>query len=554
MRPYLLLIAALALVIAPFAMRPQGTPLTVTAKAERRVLLLPLDSRPPCLDFVADLGRIADVELIAPPEDLLDYYTKPGDTAALRRWTEENISGCAYAILSVDQLLHGGLLASREDEKTQADADALLTFLRTLHAAHPNIPLYAFHILPRLTPPDSIPGHDERKALMAYSRVTDRIDLQTIPAADDIAEQEALRSALPAESLRRYEALFANNARLNRALIDLAADGILARLVIGQDDGERYGIPNRERRRLLAYLHQRRIGEDRVLFTHGADEIAQTLLAAAEAQRDGFCPRICLHYNDPTAPWRRLPYMAADMETTAKEKIRLLGGQEVSDPANADFILYLSAHDTALFGRRRAAADEVKAFVDEGRAVALVDLAEHFLAEETLLPFLVKNGTPLHAFSAYAGWNTASNAIGTAAAEATLTATAHRRARTADDVRRLCAAQFAFLDGRFAEDYFYLKDIIDSVNLSLRKAGYLYVNDLDLEHNARWANDMLQTAMDRRLAAFSSTAAFRAPIELPTPEGPIRLAVRRLTAEAWHPWPRTFEIRLRPHPTIEELP
>ena len=389
---------------------------------------------------------------------------------------------------------------------------------------------------------------------MAYSRVTDRIDLQTIPAAEDIAEQEALRAALPAESLRRYEALFENNARLNRALIDLAADGTLARLVIGQDDGERYGIPNRERRRLLSYLQQRRIGEARVLFTHGADEIAQTLLSAVEAKRDSFCPRICLRYSDPAAPWRRLPYMAANMETTAREKIRLLGGQEVAEPESADFILYLSAHDTALSGRRRAAADEVKAFVEEGRAVALVDLAEHFLAEETLLPFLVKNGTPLHALSAYAGWNTASNAIGTAAAEAVLIATAHRRARTADDVRRLYAAQFDFLDGRFAEDYFYLKDIIDLVTLSLRKAGYLYVNDLDLEHNARWANDMLQAAMNRRLASFSSTAAFRAPIVRQTPEGPIRLAVRRFTAEAWYPWPRTFEIRLRPHLRIEELP
>ena len=560
MRPFsrpglvlLLMAAAFLLYIAPFALRPRGVPLAVSPKMERRVLLLPLDSRPPCLDFVADLGCIAGVEIVAPPEEMLDYYTKGADIAALRRWIKDNIGGCDYAILSIDQLLHGGLLASREDQKTRADADALLAFLRDLHAAHPNIPLYAFHILPRLTPPDSISGYEERKALMRYSRLTDQIDLQTIPAPDDIAEQEKLRSAIPAESLRRYEALFENNARLNQQLLDLAADGTLSRLVIGQDDGERYGIPNRERRRLLESLRQRRIEDDRVLFTHGADEIAQTLLAAAEASRDGFSPRIAIRYNDPATPWRRLPYMAADTETTAKEKIRLLGGVEVADPAKADFILYLSAHDAATLGSRRAAADEIKALVAEGRAVALVDLAEHFLAEEALLPFLVKNDTPLHALSAYAGWNTASNAIGTAAAEAALIAAARARAQTADDLRRLYAAQLRFLDGRFAEDYFYLKDIIDSVNLSLRKAGYLYVNDLDLDHNARWVNDMIQHAINRRLAAFSSTAAFRAPIAIPTPEGTIHLAVRRLTAEAWNPWPRTFEIRLRVQNTVEEM-
>ena len=560
MRPFsrfslilLLMAAAISLFIASFAVRPRGIPLTAPLKTERRVLLLPLDSRPPCLDFVAALGRIAGIKIIAPPEDILDYYTKPGDTAALQRWAQENIAGCDYAILSVDQLLHGGLLASRENQKTPADTEALITFLRALHAAHPDIPLYAFHILPRLTPPDSINGREERKALMRYSRLTDQIDLQTIPATEDIAEQEELRAAIPTDSLRRYEALFKDNARLNRQLINLAADGTLARLVIGQDDGERYGIPNRERRQLLETLRQQRIGDDRVLFTHGADEIAQTLLASAEAKRADFSPHICLCYNDPATPWRRLPYMAADMETTAQEKIRLLGGQEVSNPAEADFILYLSAHDTAVLGRRRTAADEIKTLVAEGRAVALVDLAEHFLAEETLLSFLAKNGTPLHALSAYAGWNTASNAIGTAAAEATLVATARHQARTADDVRRLYAAQFSFLDGRFAEDYFYLKDIIDGVNLSLRKAGYIYVNDLDLDHNARWANDMLQHAMDQRLAAFSSTPSFRAPIAIATPEGTIRLAVRRLTVKAWYPWPRTFEIRLETQNIVEEF-
>ena len=177
MRPFsrfslilLLMAAAISLFIASFAVHPRGIPLTAPLKTERRVLLLPLDSRPPCLDFVAALGRIAGIKIIAPPEDILDYYTKPGDTAALQRWAQENIAGCDYAILSVDQLLHGGLLASRENLKTPADTEALITFLRALHAAHPDIPLYAFHILPRLTPPDSINGREERKALMRYSR------------------------------------------------------------------------------------------------------------------------------------------------------------------------------------------------------------------------------------------------------------------------------------------------------------------------------------------------------------------------------------------------
>ena len=80
----------------------------------RRVLLVPLDSRPPCGRFVQDAARIAGVEVVLPPAELLDEYFRPGDTAALQKWTAENIQNYDAAILSVDQLLHGGILASRQ--------------------------------------------------------------------------------------------------------------------------------------------------------------------------------------------------------------------------------------------------------------------------------------------------------------------------------------------------------------------------------------------------------------------------------------------------------
>ena len=89
-----------------------------------------------------------------------------------------------------------------------------------------------------------------------------------------------------------------------------------------------------------------------------------------------------------------------------------------------------------------------------GRSVALVDLAEHFRADETLLPLLLEGGAPIQTLAAYAGWNTASNSVGTAVAHATLLETAKRRMRTKEDLLRLYAAHLTFLDGRILEDYF----------------------------------------------------------------------------------------------------
>ncbi len=522
----------------------KGTPVTTMPAVTHRILLVPLDSRPPCRQFVIDAARIAGCEIVTPPTEILDYYSQPGETEAIQQWTAENIAGCDAAILSADQLLHGGLLASREAKKTADDANRLLAFFEDLHREHPEVPLYVFNILPRILPPDSIDGRDEKKYLMEYSRLSDRIDLSTAPSEDELSELEELRSLIPPESLRRYDALFAENARLNLRLIDLAANGTLTRLIIGQDDGERYGIPNREKRELERHIRNLKLSDEQVFLTFGADEIALSLLSFIESRRDGYSPQIAVSYGSEAVPWRIMPYMAATMETTALEKIILSGGQYTAS-AQSDFTLYLSANDRSTLSSRKENAEKIKHAVHQKKHIALVDLSESFRADEALLPFLVKNNTPLHALSAYAGWNTASNAIGTAVAQSVLFETALRRCRTAEELDALAHAQFAYLDQRFLEDYFYLKDIVDGVNFVLVRAGYTNTSDLDLDHNSRWANAMLRNAMLLRSNAFSGSYAWRAPVLLSAHDTSASYYAHRLTPDAWFPWPRTFEIMMQ---------
>ena len=102
-----------------------GTLLQPAASPAHKILLLPLDSRPPCRKFVIDAGRIGDTEIITPPAEIQDYYTQPGNTKALRQWVADNIQGCDGAILSIDQLLYGGLLAAREAEKSPEDIQSM---------------------------------------------------------------------------------------------------------------------------------------------------------------------------------------------------------------------------------------------------------------------------------------------------------------------------------------------------------------------------------------------------------------------------------------------
>ncbi len=533
---------------------PAGTPVSPQETTAHHVILVPLDGRPPCRQFVIDAGRIGGTEVVTPPHELQDYYSQPGDTKAMRRWLLEEVAkGTIDAVfLSVDQLLYGGLLTAREKQATPAEVEEFLAFLRELHEANPAVPIYAFSILPRLTPQDTIDGYDERRDIMAYSRLAGR---QAAGLPVDETKLAALKAKIPPASLERYLAHFRENATLNERLIDLTHEGTLARLVLGQDDGEEYGIPNIEKYALLDYIKSLGLSDRQVFLTHGADEIALSLLAAWHNEQTGYAPKIFVAYNDPGARDRVMPYMAVSTGVCTEEKIRLTGGSLAASPEEADFTLLVSTNDTDkdTLWSRGACVRLLEDNLAKGQPTALVDLSKHFNADETVLPQLIAAAFPVNHLLAYAGWNTTSNAIGTAVAQACLYRSSLPDVRDDDQAIGLAAAQVRFLENRILEDYFYLKEDIDIINGTLKKAGYTNTADLDLDRNYRWANMMLRASMTRHLRVYRQTDAFRAPFPVDAPSGTIWLQLHDLQADMSFPWPRTFEIYLETTPFFERL-
>ncbi|MDD6382502.1 MAG: DUF4127 family protein [Selenomonadaceae bacterium] len=555
---FLLLVLPLLALGAWFLRHPQEPSATLVYPQQmmkHRVILIPLDGRPPCRQFVIDAGRISGIEVLTPPHEYQDYYSQPGDTRAMAAWLQQSLEEqpADAIILSVDQLLYGGLLAAREHPATEAQVETLLQFLESLHQAHPEIPIYAFSILPRLTPQDTIDGYEERRDIMAYSRLAGR---KAAGLAIDEGKLQALHDKIPPSSLERYLSHFRENAVLNEKLIDLTRQGILTRLVLGQDDGEEYGIPNIEKYALQEYITNSGLSEREVFLTHGADEIALTLLAAWQNAQAGIKPRIFLQYNTPAASKQVMPYMAVSTGVCAEEKVLLLGGTLSRTPEDADFTLLISTNDAErdTMDSRRQTVQMLADAQAAHQPIGLVDLSKHFTAAETVLPQLIASDFPLNQLLAYAGWNTTSNAIGTALAEACLYQAAQKEVGSTEEALSRAGSQITFLQNRILEDYFYLKEDIDLINGSLKKAGYLNTADLDLEHNYRWANLMLQSLMMRQVQAYSHTPALQAPFPVATPEGIRFLRIKELKADMSFPWPRTFEIYLETTPLLEILP
>ena len=191
---------------------------------------------------------------------------------------------------------------------------------------------------------------------------------------------------------------------------------------------------------------------------------------------------------------------------------------------------------------QRQSALKIKKYLEQGKKVALVDLSKHFSANEVLFPTLLKEDVPINELTSYAGWNTASNSIGTALANAVIYKAIRPTFNTTNDMLAVEYNRLNINYERFLEDYYYLKEVIDVMNITLKNHGYENVNDLDMEHNYIWMNKLLQSDMQKRANQLNNSEVFKMPFKVQTPEGVFDLTIRNLQVDVFFPWPRTFEV------------
>lgn len=540
---WLLSIIAVTLMIVyylNFIQLPPAVSVELQQNYKYKLILISLDTRPPCQKMVVDAGKMAGVQIITPPSEIMDYYTKEGDTKKIQKWLIDNIDKSDGVIVSIDQLLHGGLLASRESGTKQDESQILLKFMRDLKTKAKDKPIYAFNVLPRITPPPTL--ESDSKKMIKISRLIDEISI--FENEDDIKLLADLKEDIKQEDLDIYLDLFRRNTALNKELINLAKEGIITKLVIGQDDGEDFGIPNMEKKSLVNYVYSLGISNDVVMITKGADEVALSLLANFVQTKTNYQPKVYVEYNDEKAMRTVMPFMAGSVGSTVEEKLVMANAKKVNSPQEAGLILYVFIGNDENMSTQRQSALKIKKYLEQGKKVALVDLSKHFSANEVLFPTLLKEDVPINELTSYAGWNTASNSIGTALANAVIYKAIRPTFNTTNDMLTVEYNRLNINYERFLEDYYYLKEVIDVMNITLKNHGYENVNDLDMEHNYIWMNKLLQSDMQKRVNQLNNSEVFKMPFKVQTPEGVFDLTIRNLQVDVFFPWPRTFEVYL----------
>ncbi len=163
-------------------------------KLPTKILLIPLDDRPPCLQFPVRMGLIGDAEIVAPPSELLGKFTDAGKSDLIIEWIkQQDLKSFDAAIISVDMLAYGGLVAMRVHETDDQTALKRLAFIKEMRKAAPQMKIYGSSVIMRLAPTGTGANEAYRANLAEWAEISVDPTMK--------AKTAALEAKIPARSV-----------------------------------------------------------------------------------------------------------------------------------------------------------------------------------------------------------------------------------------------------------------------------------------------------------------------------------------------------------------
>jgi hypothetical protein len=403
----------------------------------RRLVALPVDGRPVVRAQVQQLLACAGWQLVVPEVAALGHFRQAADRDALHPWVLAQAAQADGVVLSLDMLLYGGLVPSRFIDDSLASLQQRLGLLQQLKAARPLQPVYAFTATLRLSNNNVA---DEEKSYWAqygtllwqWSYHSDRAaHVADAPSAAESQHAAAAAAVqIPLHIQHDYTATRARNFALACAALQATQDGLIDRLVLPQDDTAAWGFNIAERRQLQARVQALGL-HNKVLIYPGADEVLHTLCAHLVQRLQGTPPlRVALAPSDPAHIGQlHALYEDGPLLQSVHHQLQAVGAvalQEGENDVDADVLLALHTQGAAQGdwamqkplpqrpGLQASWLPRLHAAQKRGQPVALVDLAYANGGDPLLL------AQPLPPLFTYAGWNTASNSLGSALAHAAL--------------------------------------------------------------------------------------------------------------------------------------
>ncbi|WP_068784777.1 DUF4127 family protein [Paenibacillus phocaensis] len=439
-----------------------------------KVVYVPLDERPCNALFPRQLARMTDVTLVVPDRSLLGDKKRPADTNGIREWMIEAAEGADYLLVSIDLLVYGGIVPSRLHHLSLEECLQRLEVLGQIKRRYPGIQIHAFNLIMRV--PNNNKDEEEPDyykfyggQIFKYSYLTDKAEQGALTPAEQ-QELDDVTRLVPQAYLSDFLERRAVNQQVNQHTLTLVHEGIIDHLVIPLDDNSQYGFSRAEQQMLVARVEALNV-LDQVLIYPGADEIGCTMFARIFGELKQYKPEIFVRYSSTEGPRIKPKYEDRSLNESIKSHITAVGAVLADHSFETDLVLLV--HSPAVdqagmaeqipFKERhrsyfseihyREFAEAIGAYLRKGKQVALGDVATCNGGDPVLMNLLRQQGR-LDQLTAYAGWNTSGNTLGTVVAHLVI-ASYYADRWAQGELAQACEASRVFYYHRLAEDFLY---------------------------------------------------------------------------------------------------
>ena len=384
------------------------------------VAYIPLDNRPVNKDRVEYLAQSVGFTLLMPEEHLyrtaLDNMTPNpdgstiGNRQALLEWVREVDKTCDYFIISLDQMLSGGLVGSRWLNNTDLTfeyqvADEIIRLCE-------NNTVYLFDTVMRLASTVNYGGYqmNEYNQLRSYGQVARKQLYGNDLTVDNIisgyrydAIGKKISTPLPESALTDYHASRARKLIIADYILRNAGDN-LDFLYIGVDDSTpQTTIQSNE----IRYLTQ--LMGDKGVLSAAADELGMCCLARMTSQVYGSVG-ITLTYYGPGKDMAADSFDIGTLSENIDTHLICLNTTAQNTPDSGLQVLILTRNSTQ--SDRDKLMDRLEYNLTNNIPTILLDAS---LQGSTLSYMLFhQSDLPVAKLLGYSSWNTAANAMGIA--------------------------------------------------------------------------------------------------------------------------------------------
>ncbi|MES3017777.1 MAG: DUF4127 family protein [Bacteroidota bacterium] len=494
-------------------------------------MLIPLDDRPPSLQFTVKMGLIGNAEIISPPKDLLGKFTRSGEPDLIIDWIRnQDLKSFAAAIISFDMLAYGGLVASRVHQTTVELALQRINIIQEIKKSASKLPIYGQSVIMRLAPTSDGKNEAYREKLARWADIS--------PYSEHTAETAKLEAEIPSDALINYKQGRARNLSINQEAIKLASKGALDYLILSQDDAKPRGIHVADREKLISEVTKSRLN-NKIIIQPGTDEISMLLLSRALNQFHRFSSKVFVSYSSEIAANSSMPFEDRPLRKTVSYNIVAAGGSETTNKSEADLIFYVftSRFET---GRAETFASDIHKDISDKKRVMVADVdpkGNTQGGDSTFTKALLKRRifTEVHS---YASWNTAGNTIGTALPQGLIFHLAERKLISNPDQRtRIWTAQNWFTLHRLLDDYAFHTIVRPKANEYFKQSNRsgFERNEEVARQVENYASELLQPMFTALSAIYNGKPGESIQTNLTCKPANMRFKL---------PWNRTFEAEI----------